>query len=478
MSEYQHQHEVSKFIGAPPGYAGHADGGQLTKRLKRRPDAVVLFDEVEKAHPDILTCLLQTFDEGRLTDGKGETVECMGAIFVMTSNLGQQEIAGETLRLREAVAGRLVEDPALNIEEAEALSPHFRTETMLPLLKAHFKRDEFLGRISEILYFLPFDEEQLHALVRLELGRWQREARDRHAVSITWDGDVERLLVQGYNVRFGVRSIQHEVDRKVVTRLAEAHEEGLFRSGDHMKVAVQGGEEVRLLRVEEGAWRQLELCRQQQTEPLLVPRSVVSELLRQFQRLQDEHRALQARTSSEGQQSACVLAHEKQSNLQLQGQAAELVAQRRELEGQVQSARESLRDKERLLEDTERAVAERMREITEKQRELDRATGRTHELQEALWLQEQRNAELEAGLRGTTSEIVACRRYYEEKQERRSRSPVRRIFSKARPEDWRPWHQEKYRPSEETVTRSMRSPPRTASPHSSIRSCPRAPSHY
>ena len=92
--------QVSKFIGAPPGYAGYDDGGQLTKRLRRCPNAVVLFDEVEKAHTDILTCLLQTFDEGRLTDGKGELVECMDAIFVMTSNLAQREIADEAIRAR------------------------------------------------------------------------------------------------------------------------------------------------------------------------------------------------------------------------------------------------------------------------------------------------------------------------------------------------------------------------------------------
>ena len=110
--------QVSKFIGAPPGYAGYDDGGQLTKRLRRCPNAVVLFDEVEKAHTDILTCLLQTFDEGRLTDGKGELVECMDAIFVMTSNLAQREIADEAIRARAQMTDADDPDEAEPINEA------------------------------------------------------------------------------------------------------------------------------------------------------------------------------------------------------------------------------------------------------------------------------------------------------------------------------------------------------------------------
>lgn len=103
MSEYQEKHEVAKLIGAPPGYIGHDDGGQLTKRLKKCPGAVVLFDEVDKAHPDVLTVLLQLFDEGRLTDGRGKTIECKNAIFIMTSNLASDEIAQHGLSLREEV---------------------------------------------------------------------------------------------------------------------------------------------------------------------------------------------------------------------------------------------------------------------------------------------------------------------------------------------------------------------------------------
>lgn len=103
MSEYQEKHEVAKLIGAPPGYIGHDDGGQLTKKLKKFPNAVVLFDEVDKAHPDVLTVLLQLFDEGRLTDGQGKTIECKDAIFIMTSNLASDEIAQHAIELRSEV---------------------------------------------------------------------------------------------------------------------------------------------------------------------------------------------------------------------------------------------------------------------------------------------------------------------------------------------------------------------------------------
>ena len=104
MSEYQEKHEVAKFIGSPPGYVGHDEGGQLTKKLTETPNAVVLFDEIEKAHPELLTILLQLFDEGRMTDGKGKTVECKEAIFIMTSNLASEEIGeyGRQLRAEEA----------------------------------------------------------------------------------------------------------------------------------------------------------------------------------------------------------------------------------------------------------------------------------------------------------------------------------------------------------------------------------------
>lgn len=238
MSEYQHQHEVSKFIGAPPGYQGYDDGGQLTKRLKRCPNAVVLFDEVEKAHPDILTCLLQTFDEGRLTDGKGETVDCMDAIFVMTSNLAQREIADEAVQRRSDMAKRGEQES----EIGPLIGADFAQKVIMPILKHAFRRDEFIGRINEILFFLPFTYEQRLALAKKEVEKWAEIARKRHNMSLEWGVDLEQFLIKAYDLRFGVRSIQHEVGRQVVSKLAAAHEEDVIGEGDTVILSVVDGE--------------------------------------------------------------------------------------------------------------------------------------------------------------------------------------------------------------------------------------------
>lgn len=224
MSEFQHKHEVAKFIGSPPGYVGHEEGGQLTKRLKERPNAIVLLDEVEKAHPDVLTIMLQLFDEGRITDGKGETMECKDAIFVMTSNLAQTEIGNEAEELRRE-AREKAGLTGLN-DEATSLSREFIEETVQPILKSHFQRDEFLGRINEILYFLPFNDAELKELTLRELRKWESRAMDRHGIKVTWSDAALEELQTGYNFRYGARSIQHEVEKRVVNQIAKAHELG------------------------------------------------------------------------------------------------------------------------------------------------------------------------------------------------------------------------------------------------------------
>ncbi|XP_049763291.1 caseinolytic peptidase B protein homolog [Schistocerca cancellata] len=236
MSEYQEKHEVAKLIGAPPGYIGHDDGGQLTKRLKQCPNAVVLFDEVDKAHPDVLTVLLQLFDEGRLTDGKGKTIECKNAVFVMTSNLASDEIAQHALQLRreaedvmhQRLEGKLDEK---EVQETITISRGFKENVVQPILKRHFRRDEFLGRINEIVYFLPFSRTELLKLVSKELSIWAKRAKDKHAIKLTWDREVESLLADGYDVHYGARSIKYEVERRVVNQLAAAHEKGYIGRG-------------------------------------------------------------------------------------------------------------------------------------------------------------------------------------------------------------------------------------------------------
>ncbi|XP_074996560.1 mitochondrial disaggregase isoform X2 [Calonectris borealis] len=209
MSEFQERHEVAKFIGSPPGYVGHEEGGQLTKKLRQCPNAVVLFDEVDKAHPDVLTIMLQLFDEGRLTDGKGKTIDCKDAIFIMTSNVASDEIAQHALQLRQEAMEMSKKRIAENLEDVQTtdkitISKQFKEKVIRPILKAHFRRDEFLGRINEIVYFLPFCHSELIQLVNKELNFWAKK-----------------------------------VERRVVNQLAAAYEQDLLPRGCTLRIAVE-----------------------------------------------------------------------------------------------------------------------------------------------------------------------------------------------------------------------------------------------
>ncbi|XP_032709076.1 caseinolytic peptidase B protein homolog isoform X2 [Lontra canadensis] len=244
MSEFQERHEVAKFIGSPPGYIGHEEGGQLTKKLKQCPNAVVLFDEVDKAHPDVLTIMLQLFDEGRLTDGKGKTIDCKDAIFIMTSNVASDEIAQHALQLRqealEMSRNRIAENLGdVQINDKITISKNFKENVIRPILKAHFRRDEFLGRINEIVYFLPFCHSELIQLVNKELNFWAKRAKQRHNITLLWDREVADVLVDGYNVHYGARSIKHEVERRVVNQLAAAYEQDLLPGGCTLRITVE-----------------------------------------------------------------------------------------------------------------------------------------------------------------------------------------------------------------------------------------------
>ncbi|XP_042627654.1 caseinolytic peptidase B protein homolog [Cyprinus carpio] len=249
MSEFQEKHEVAKFIGSPPGYVGHEEGGQLTKKLKQCPNAVVLFDEVDKAHPDVLTIMLQLFDEGRLTDGKGKTIECKDAIFIMTSNAASDEIAQHALQLREEAQEQSRRRLAENLEDVQksekiTISSSFKEQVIRPILKAHFRRDEFLGRINEIvIYFLPFCHSELIQLVSKELSYWAKKAKQRHNITLLWERPVLELLVRGYNLHYGARSIKHEVERRLVNQLAAAFEQELLPKGCTLRLTVDGGQQ-------------------------------------------------------------------------------------------------------------------------------------------------------------------------------------------------------------------------------------------
>ncbi|CAF0949475.1 unnamed protein product [Didymodactylos carnosus] len=265
MSEYQEKHEVSKLIGAPPGYIGYTEGGQLTDALQKCPSAIVLFDEVDKAHPDVLTVMLQLFDEGRLTDGKGKTIDGKNAIYVMTSNLASEEIAKYAQELRNEEDIRIKSSNLTN-ENGEpdnqkiTVSRQFKDKVVKPILKRHFRRDEFLGRINEMVYFLPFSRAEIVKLLTKELEFWQKRAKDNHGIQLSWDRKALDCLADGYDINYGARSLKHEVERSVVNQLAAAHEQGLIESGYQILLTAQenvfqsndsaSGSSVKLQRIE------------------------------------------------------------------------------------------------------------------------------------------------------------------------------------------------------------------------------------
>jgi len=229
MSEYQERHSVSRMIGSPPGYIGSQEGGYLTKALKKCNSAVVLFDEIEKAHPKMLTILLQLFDEGRLTDGLNETIKCRDATFIMTSNLASGVIARyiEKLRLGLSRDEESGEDKSEGLHDVKrntfSISREFNDEIVRPILKEHFKLDELLGRISETIYFFPFSPEDVSKLATREMESWARKIKHNRSIELSWEPEIVKFICKGYNIVYGARSIKHEVETGVITEISECH---------------------------------------------------------------------------------------------------------------------------------------------------------------------------------------------------------------------------------------------------------------
>jgi ATP-dependent Clp protease ATP-binding subunit ClpB len=241
MLEYQEKNRVQRLIGAPPGYVGHDDGGQLTKKLSMFPNAVVLFDDIDKAHPNVLAVLSQLFDEGRLTDGKGKTIECKGAIFIMTSNLASDDIAQHALQLREEAKqirderldGKIDEDVA---SDNITISRNFEENVVQPVLKRHFRLDRFLGLITDIVYFLPPSHSEVLQFVAKKLNFWAQNALEEHKVKLVWDDSLLAILADCYDVRYGARSIEDEVGFQVHDHLAAGEMWGVIREGSIVKL--------------------------------------------------------------------------------------------------------------------------------------------------------------------------------------------------------------------------------------------------
>jgi ATP-dependent Clp protease ATP-binding subunit ClpB len=215
MSEYQERHAVSRLVGAPPGYIGYEEGGQLTEAVRRRPYSVVLLDETEKAHQDVFNILLQLLDDGRLTDGQGRTVDFRNAIVIMTSNLGSA------------------------IFDTEGLSQEERRGAILEAVRGHF-RPEFVNRVDEIVVFEPLAREQLRRIVDIQLGLLQRRLAGRQ-LTLELSEDARDLLAdRGHDPTFGARPLKRLIQREIADPLALEILSGNVRDGDVVTIDVDG----------------------------------------------------------------------------------------------------------------------------------------------------------------------------------------------------------------------------------------------
>ena len=213
MSEYMEKHSVSRLIGAPPGYVGYDQGGALTEAVRRRPYQVILFDEVEKAHPDVFNVLLQVLDDGRLTDGQGRTVDFRNTIIVLTSNLGSQHL----IELKD-------NEP---VEKA-------RDAVMETVRKAF--RPEFLNRLDEIILFHRLGRAQMGAIVDIQIQHLERLLRDRHITLALDDAARVWLGNQGYDPIYGARPLKRVIQKQVQDRLANMILEGTITDGSHLTI--------------------------------------------------------------------------------------------------------------------------------------------------------------------------------------------------------------------------------------------------
>ena len=222
MSEYMEKHSVSRLIGAPPGYVGYDEGGQLTEAVRRKPYAVVLFDEVEKAHPDVFNVLLQVLDDGRITDAQGRTVDFKNTIIIMTSNIGARH-------LLEGVTGDTI--------------PESVRESVLAELRQAF-RPEFLNRIDETIFFKPLTLDEIEQIVDLLLADLNRRLADRR-VTVALDAKAKEWAAEkGYDPVFGARPLKRFLQRNIETRLARALIGGEIAEGAEVKFTVKNGELV------------------------------------------------------------------------------------------------------------------------------------------------------------------------------------------------------------------------------------------
>ena len=223
MSEYMEKHSVSRLVGSPPGYVGYDEGGQLTEAVRRKPYSVILFDEIEKAHPDVFNILLQVLDDGRLTDNQGRTVDFKNTVIIMTSNIGSQDLI-------EGMGndGTITEEARRDVSDQ---------------LKAHF-RPEFLNRVDEIVLFKPLLKEEIVRIIDTDLAEIESRLEDRDIHIVATDEAKDKILSEAYNVLYGARPVKRYIQNHIETKLSRALIAGDIMDGDRLEIAIDGDDYI------------------------------------------------------------------------------------------------------------------------------------------------------------------------------------------------------------------------------------------
>ena len=228
MSEYMERHTVSRLVGAPPGYVGYDEGGQLTEKVRRRPYSVVLLDEIEKAHPEVFNVLLQVLEDGRLTDGKGRTVDFKNTVIIMTSNVGAQQIQRET-----SIGFRVVDDEK---GEYEAMKDKVTDE-----LKRTF-RPEFLNRVDEVIVFHALNKEHIGQIVDIMLNEVTQQLKERNIETNVTEAAKQVLVEKGFDRDFGARPLRRAIQRLIGNPLSDELLRGEFVDGGVILIDAKDGE--------------------------------------------------------------------------------------------------------------------------------------------------------------------------------------------------------------------------------------------
>jgi ATP-dependent Clp protease ATP-binding subunit ClpC len=238
MSEYMEKHNVSRLIGAPPGYVGYEEGGQLTEKIRRRPYAVVLLDEIEKAHPDVFNMLLQIMEEGRLTDSFGRNVDFRNTILIMTTNAGAEVIKNQA---------------GFGFSKRDEDTSYFKMKDRLGQEIEKYFRPEFLNRVDDVIVFRHLTRDDLKRIIDIELSKVRERLLERGLTLVLTDDAKELIIDKGSNLEFGARPLRRAIENFVEDPLSEELLKGTFRGKEHIAVRVKEvGEEKQLVFDSEG----------------------------------------------------------------------------------------------------------------------------------------------------------------------------------------------------------------------------------